>query len=300
MNTDALRRMTIAMIALASSVLWAPAHAVIKEGAINVAVYGFEYPQNLGAAVNTLEASGYNANPVTLSDIASGLVGYDVLYVTHAFDGGGWSAAACAGMKSFLAAGKGVAVLEWGLVVAAAFTSLGPSIYVNATPQCALFAGTADRGMSVGFNTSITITDASSPLVAGLSSPFAMGAASDFMYQITGFDTSIWKVSATYSGWGVPNNMALMYGRYKDLGCVAIGTMAYGDDGYSPLLDMSSRTLFLNLIGTVAPGANNCRGALRAAGFPIPAISPGALVLLLALLGGSAALLRRRLSPRNA
>ncbi len=48
------------------------AHAVIKQGAINVAVYGFEYPQNTGAAVYTLEASGYNANPVMLSDIAGG------------------------------------------------------------------------------------------------------------------------------------------------------------------------------------------------------------------------------------
>jgi hypothetical protein len=290
--------MTAAVIAFAGLLPWAPARAVIKEGAINVAVYGFEYPQNTGAAVNTLEASGYNANPVMLSDIAAGLAGYDVLYVTHAFDGGGWSAAACAGMKSFLTAGKGV-VLEWDSSLLA-FTSLGPDIYVNATPQCALFTGTADHGTSVGFNTSITITDASSPLVAALSSPFAMGAASDYMYQITGFDTAIWKVSATYSGWGVPNNAALMYGRYKDLGCVAIGTMALADDGYSSLLDMSSRALFLNLIGTVAPGANSCRGALRSAGFPIPAMSSPTLVILLMMLGGSAMLLRRRVARRNA
>jgi hypothetical protein len=298
MNMGALRRMAMAMIAMAGMLLWAPADAVIKQGAINVAVYGFEYPQNSGAAVNTLEANGYNATQVMPSDIAAGLAGYDVLYVTHAFDGGGWSAAACAGMKNFLAAGKGV-VLEWDSSLLA-FTSLGPSIYVNATPQCALFAGTADRGTSVGFNTSITITDASSPLVAGLSSPFAMGAASDFMYQITGFDTAIWKVSATYSGWGVPNNMALMYGRYKDLGCIAIGTMAYGDDGYSLLLDMSSRILFLDLIGTVTPGANSCHGALQSTSFTIPATSPAALVILLAMLGGSGMLMRRRRSRRSA
>ena len=65
--------------------------------AVSVAVYGFEYPQNIGAAINTLDANGYAATAVTLTDIATGLPGYDVLYVTHAFDAVGWSAAACTG-----------------------------------------------------------------------------------------------------------------------------------------------------------------------------------------------------------
>src|SRR4029078_2316001 len=99
-------------------------------GATIVGVYGFEYPQNAGDAINTLSANGYTATAVTLTDIATGLAGYDVLYVTHPYDGGGWSSAACSGIRNFLAAGKGV-VLEWDASLLI-FTSLGPNIYVNA------------------------------------------------------------------------------------------------------------------------------------------------------------------------
>jgi hypothetical protein len=230
---------------------------------------------------------------VSLTDIAAGLIGYDVLYVTHPFDFGGWSSAACVGMKNFLAKGKGV-VLEWDAVVLP-FNSLGANIYVNSTPQCALFSGIADRGKSVGYNTPVVITDIGSPLVTGLTSPFSMGAASDYMYQITGYDQAIWKVSATYAGWSAASNPALMYGRYKGGGCVALGTMAFGDNGYSSLLDMSSRTLFLNMIRTASPGPTNCRGALDpGAVFPIPTTSPETVFLLLAMLCGSGLLLRRQ------
>ena len=302
-NLRAFRRMALLVVALIGAATPPLARAVVQKGdGPSVAVYGFEYLQNTGAAINTLAANGYSATAVSLTDIATGLHGYDVLYVTHAADGGGWSANACSGLRSFLAAGKGV-VLEWDSS-ALIFTSLGPNIGVHGAPQCAMFSGLADRGQALGPNTAIKITDSSSPLVAGLVSPFSMGLASDYMYQITGFDTSIWKVSATYTGWNASNNAALMYARYKDAGCVALGTMAFGDNGYLYFYqdpsDTSSRTLFLNAIGTVAPGPNNCRGALKSTEWPIPALSPAMLVLLLSLIGCSALLLRRRFPRRQA
>lgn len=291
MNLGAFRRIALMIVALVSAAL-----SPLAAG-ITVGVYGFEYPQNAGAAINTLSANGYTATAVTLTDIAAGLAGYDVLYVTHPFDDGGWSPAACSGMRNFLAAGKGV-VLEWDASLLI-FTSLGPNIYVNATPQCAMFAGVADRGQSVGFNTPIKITDAASPLMTGLVGPFAIGAASDYMYQITGFDTSIWKVSATYAGWGGLNNVSLAYGRYQGAGCIAFGTAAFADNGYSDVLDSSSRLLFLNMIATVQPGQSNCRGALKPLGWEIPASSPLTLLLLVAMVCGSALLSCRRFPARN-
>jgi hypothetical protein len=291
MNLGAFRTTALLIVALVSAAL-----SPVAAGT-TVGVYGFEYPQNAGDAINTLSANGYTAASVTLTDIAAGLAGYDVLYVTHPFDGGGWSSAACSGLRKFLAAGKGV-VLEWDASLLI-FTSLGPNIYVNATPQCAMFAGVADRGQSVGFNTPVKITDAASPLTTALISPFAMGAASDYMYQITGFDTSIWKVSATYAGWGGQNNVSLAYGRYQSAGCVALGTMAFADNGYADVLDSSSRILFLNMIATVKPGQNNCRGALVPLSWAIPASSPLALLLLAAIICGSALLLYRRFPGRN-
>jgi len=291
MSKVARRWLTICLV-LTGVAVAGSLHAATR----NVAVYGFEYPQNRGAAINTLDANGYAATTVTLTDIAAGLSGYDVLYVTHPYDGGGWSQAACDGMRNFLRAGHGV-VLEWDASLLI-FSSLGPNIYVNATPQCALFTGLADRGQSVGFNTPIGITDAGSPLVTALITPFAMGAASDYMYQITGVDTTIWNVSATYTGWSAQNNSALMYGRYQGAGCVALGTMAFADNGYSDVLDASSRRLFINMIGTVAPGTNNCRGALNPSGWGIPASSPVTIALLLAMIAGSALFLRRRLFRR--
>src|SRR5262245_61431090 len=135
----------VAIIALefACLVVAIPLHAAPKLDAINVAVYCFEYPQNAGAAFNVLEANGYNTDRVMLTDIATGLPGYDILYITHPFDAGGWSPLACNGLKNFLARGKGV-VLEWDASLLA-FNALGPSIYVNAQPQCGLFVGMADN-----------------------------------------------------------------------------------------------------------------------------------------------------------
>src|SRR6188474_1971332 len=138
MKLGALRSIAVRMVLLVTA-----AFSPLAAGTV-VGVYGFEYPQNTGAAINTLSANGYTATAVSLIDIAAGLAGYDVLYVTHPYDGGGWSAAACAGMRNFLAAGKGV-VLEWDASLLI-FTSLGPNIYVNAVPQCKMFAGVADRG----------------------------------------------------------------------------------------------------------------------------------------------------------
>jgi hypothetical protein len=303
MNLGAFRRTALLLVALTCATTSPLASAIVQKGVVpSVAVYGFEYLQNTGAAINTLAANGYSATAVSLTDIATGLPGYDVLYITHASDGGGWSVGACSGLRSFLAAGKGV-VLEWdsSLLI---FTSLGPNIGVHGSPQCALFAGVADRGQALGPNTPIKITDPTSPLVAGLVSPFSMGLASDYMYQITGFDTSIWKVSATYTGWGGSSNAALMYARYKDAGCIALGMMAFGDNGYLYFYqdpsDTSSHALFLNMIGTATPGQSSCRGALQQTlDLPIPALSPAMLVLLLAMIGGSAVLLRRRFPRRH-
>ena len=287
---------TLQRIAVGLVVLVGAAVSPLAAGTV-VGVYGFEYPQNTGAAINTLSANGYTATTVSLTEIAAGLAGYDVLYVTHPYDGGGWSAAACSGMRDFLAAGKGV-VLEWDASLLI-FTALGPNVYVNATPQCKMFAGVADRGQSVGFGTAIRITDTASPLMIGLVGPFAMGAASDYMYQVTGFDTSIWKVSATYTGWNASNNASLVYGRYQGAGCVAFGTSAFADNGYNDVLDLSSRRLFLNMIATVSPGPNNCRDALVPLGWAIPTSSPLTLLLLAAMVCASALLLYRQFPRRS-
>jgi len=109
----------------------------------------------------------------------------------------------------------------------------------------------------------------------------------------------IWKVSATYTGWNASNNASLVYGRYQGAGCVAFGTSAFADNGYNDGLDLSSRRLFLNMIATVSPGPNNCRDAPVPLGWAIPTSSPLTLLLLAAMVCGSALLLYRQLPSRS-
>src|SRR5262245_28146855 len=107
MTVGLVHRIAFLIVATACMCVGLPARAAFKDGAVNVAIYGFEYPQNVGMAITTLEANGFGATSVGLVEISQGLVGYDVLYVTHPFDFGGWSVPACTGLKTFLASGKG-------------------------------------------------------------------------------------------------------------------------------------------------------------------------------------------------
>jgi hypothetical protein len=212
--------------------------------AANVAVYA---SANLASAATGL---GHTVTTVSLAQIEGGLAGYNVLVLSRAYDAGNaWSAAACTGLATFLNAGGGV-VTEWD-ATGALFSSYAPGTYYPwPAPQCGFFAGTVGQGDPVGSGVPIAITLPGDPTMAGLTNGFSMGSGSQFFFQVTGYDPGTWTVAATYDGWGVPNNAAVLHAQYG-AGKVAIAVMDYQDVLPG---DANATQLFGNLL-TFAAGA---------------------------------------------
>lgn len=187
--------------------------------ALNVAVYGSSN------YVTAIQGGGNTATQITESQIEAGILSYDVLMMGHSTD---LTPAACTAIKAFLNAGKGV-VTEWSDAYDV-FTATGPNVTGVSGTQCALFTGTVDYGGYVGTNTPLTITNTASPLVAGLPNPLALQGGSEYFFTISGFDTGVWSVVATFDGNTTTNNPAIMTATYNGAGRVVVGAFDYGDE----------------------------------------------------------------------
>jgi len=248
--------------------------------ALNVAVYG-----EMGQDIAT---HGHTVTVLSLAQLESGINSFDVLVMGHPSDGEGFSSAACTSVSNFLGAGRRV-VTEWDAVFNL-FSAVGANIYVNSPPQCSFFSGTVDRGSIVGTNTPVNITQPGSPLVAGLPNPIQLGGGSEFFYQVTGFNISIWTVVATYDGWGATGNAAIMSA------CLGPGTVVVGVFDYGDVLpgNATSSTMLNNFI-TQPVG---CTGIL-ALPSTIPTLSEWAMLVLAGLLLAVGAVALRRRTTRR-
>ncbi len=211
--------------------------------AANVAVHA---SASLAAAATGL---GHTVTTVSAAQIAAGLPGFDVLVLSRAYEASdAWSAAACTGLTAFLNAGGGL-VTEWD-ATGAVFSAYAPGVYYPwPSPQCGLFAGTVGQGDTVATSTPIAITLPGDPTMAGLTSGFNMAGGSEFFFQVTGYAAGTWTVPATYSGWAVPDNAAVMHAPYG-AGRVVVAVMDYQDALPG---DANATQLFGNLLALATP-----------------------------------------------
>ena len=118
------------------------------------------------------------------------------------------------------------------------------------TPQCGLFVGTVDRGGEVATNSPVNLTMPGDPLLAGLPNPLLLGAGSEFFPQLlSDYDTAKWTVVATYRGWNVENNPAILHACYGP-GQVVVGAFDYAD----VLPGNPTATAMLNNFATASVG----------------------------------------------
>jgi hypothetical protein len=245
----------------------APAHA------LNIATYG----DSASDLASSLASNGHTTTVISKTQFEAGINGYDVLVMGHIdTPATQWSAATCTAMTNFLNAGKRV-VTEWNAVFTL-FTALGGNTYYPVTPQCGLFVGTVDRGASVGTNSPVNLTMPGDPLLAGLPNPIQLVGGSEFFPQLlSGYDTAVWTVVATYRGWNVENNPAILHACYGP-GQVVVGSFDYAD----VLPGDPTATAMLNNFATAPVGCAPPRPEV------VPTLSEwalAALALLLALAG---------------
>lgn len=240
--------------------------------AANVAVLSDEE----GSTVSTsLTASGNTVTLVTVSQVEAGLSAYNVLYMGH--NSAGLTPAACSAIATFVNAGGGV-VTEWNGVYNL-FTSDGANLYQGVGTKCALFAGTVGQGDLLASNTPVTITNPGSPVFAGLTSPLQFAGGSEYFYLVTGYDTAVWSVIATYDGWAQTGNPAIMTASLGS-GKVVAGVFDFGD---VLTVNANADRLLANMVafaaGAVAPPPP------PAVAIAVPAMSPAPLALLALVLG---------------
>jgi hypothetical protein len=257
------------------------AFAVTLANAANVAVFSDEQSSEVSTA---LTVAGNTVTVVTEPQIAAGLSAYNVLYMGH--NSAGLTPASCTAIASFVNAGGGV-VTEWNGVYNL-FTNDGANLYSAVGTKCALFAGSVGQGNSVGSNTPVTFTNPGSPVFAGLASPLQLGGGSEFFYLVTGYDTAVWSVIATYNGWALTGNPAVMTASLG-AGKVVVGVFDFGDVlGADPNADRLLANMVGFAAGAVAPPPP------PAAAVPVPTMSAGLLAMLALMLGALGVATRRR------
>ncbi|HLA69342.1 MAG TPA: choice-of-anchor D domain-containing protein, partial [Bacteroidota bacterium] len=223
---------------------------------VSVAVFGDE---NVGSVVSFLQAHSYNAVAVSTSDILGGLLeDFDVLVMVHKYSG--TEPGVQEAVESFVSAGGGL-ITEWSST-ALLFSEVGPSPYAIPTPQWQWYAGVADRGDYVDFDTPIDIVDHTSPLVENLTDPFSGGAATEFFFTVSGYPSDL-NVVAQYAGHGGvwPALMTGLYGT----GTVVMHFFDSADD----LTEPSIQQLWINSIQVALEGlgwayADTTAGTLQA------------------------------------
>ncbi|MFD2376288.1 hypothetical protein ACFSTJ_00875 [Ottowia pentelensis] len=134
-----------------------------------------------------------------------------------------------------------------------------------------------------------------SPLVTGLSSPFAMGGGSEFVYELTGLGPE-WTVAATFDGGGTTYPAVLSAVRSGG-GCVALSPFDYFDVAGAGGTDQSNmETLLNNMVGWVARGSASCGGPVPPVSVvqPVPALEGPLLAALAGVMAGLVWLRRRR------
>jgi len=256
--------------------------------AANVAFWS---PGSYSASQFPALGGAHTVTDVTTANIDAGaLAGYDVLVMGH-INQGDPTASTCTQLASFLAAGKGI-VSEWN--GATVLFQPAPGAYYPVTNPCNLFAGTASGGDDTfGTNLPINIVLPASPLVAGLSNPFAMAGGSEFVYRLTGLGPE-WSVAATFDGAGTPYPAVLSAVRSGG-GCVALSPFDYFDArsaGGSAQSNME--TLLNNMVAWAARGPASCGRAPVAAVQPVPTLETPLLAVLAGVMGLCGAWLRRR------
>lgn len=262
--------------------------AASQAQAANVAFWSDYYS---AASFTALNAT-HTVTQVTVANIDAGaLSAYDVLVLGHLNPSIPPTATTCSQIQSFLAAGKGV-VSEWNGATLLIQPAAGA--FHAVTNPCNLFAGTAAGGLnSFGIDLPLTITAPASPLVAGLSNPFAMAGGSEFVYQLTGLGPE-WSVAATYTGGGAVFPAVLSAVRSGG-GCVALSPFDFFDARQSGGTAQSNmETLLNNMVAWAARGPASCGRAPAAAVQPVPTLETPLLAALAGLLGVCGAWLRRR------
>jgi hypothetical protein len=248
--------------------------------ALNVAVFNDE---NAAGFATALTGFGHTVTTLSEAQVASGVNAYDVLVIGHHTS---LSPASCTSITNFLNAGKRL-VTEWNAVWNI-FSASGASIYYNQGTQCALFPGTVDQGGNVGTNTPVTPTATPRAVMTGLPNPLLLGGGSQFFYLVSGYNPAVWTIAATYDGWALTGNPAVMYANYG-AGQVAVGTFDYGDVVNSN----ANADLLLNNLVTQPLGP----AAAPAGPDFVPTLQPLALIALalglVALAWRRRALLRR-------
>ncbi len=262
--------------------------AASQAQAANVAFWSDYYS---AASFTALNAT-HTVTQVTVANIDAGaLSAYDVLVLGHLNPSIPPTATTCSQIQSFLAAGKGV-VSEWNGATLLIQPAAGA--FHAVTNPCNLFAGTAAGGLnSFGIDLPLTITAPASPLVAGLSNPFAMAGGSEFVYQLTGLGPE-WSVAATYTGGGAVFPAVLSAVRSGG-GCVALSPFDFFDAaGVGGTAQSNMEILLNNMVAWAARGPASCGRAPAAAVQPVPTLETPLLAALAGLLGVCGAWLRRR------
>ena len=249
--------------------------------AANVAVYSDEHA---GAAQTALVNAGNTVTIVSEPQIAAGLGAYEALYMGHAY---GLTPASCAAITNFVNGGGGL-VTEWNNVYNV-FSTPGANLYFGQGTQCALFAGTVGQGDLLATNTPVTFANPASPLAAGLTNPLQLGGGTEYFYLVTGFNPAEWTIVATYDGYSLTGNPAILTANIG-AGKVAVGAFDYGDSLGSAQADR----LLVNLVASVA-GAQV--PVAPAAIIAVPTLSQWVLAVLALTLGvvGVVAGRRRRI-----
>lgn len=249
-------------ISIASAACLALALVAGPARAADVAVYAS------GSLASAATGLGHTVTIVSLAQIEGGLPGFDVLVLSRAYEASDtWSAAACTGLAAFLNAGGGL-VTEWD-ATGTVFSAYAPDVYYPwPSPQCGLFAGTVGKGDYLGTSTPIAITLPGDPTMAGLASGFHMEGGSEFIFQVTGYAAGTWTVPATYSGWAVPDNAAVLHAPYG-AGRVVVAVMDYQDvlpgnanatQLFGNLLTFATTVLAPPTITTVVPSSGLTAG----------------------------------------
>jgi len=198
-------------------------------------------------------AAGHTITNVSAADIDAGaLESYDVLVAGHI---GSNTATTCAKLTEFLASGKGL-VTEWN--GATLLFQPSPGSQEPATNPCNLFAGNATGGQSsFGSNLPLQIVDTASPLVVGLSNPFAMSGGSEYVYQLTNLGAE-WSVAATFDGGGT-TFPAVISAAPVTGGCIALSPFDYFDAGFDGGTPQANMEMLLgNMVNWVSRGASGC------------------------------------------
>jgi len=205
----------------------------------NIAVYGELDTQSLTAL-------GHSVTVLSLAEVEAGdFSGFDVLLLGHIVGDSSWSSGACSSVETFLSGGGGV-IAEWN-AVDLLFSAAGASPWMQVTPRCSLFSGTADGGDVLAFATPITITDPLSPLVSGLDDGFDLGDGSESFVNLSGLDGN-WVQPATFNGVSGPAP-ALLAARYGRGGWAVAAPMDLFDAfGWGGSREADASTLLGNLI----------------------------------------------------